>query len=1286
MQSPAYFNQKELHQQRRRRSHRPQTHQNSGQKDQQQQTSTDPKSFSPIKTSDYGEIFGGYSYSIPVLDLPPVPCADAGSGTSCFRSSVPIDLVDIFGGFADSRFGVPYEEILNHGTSASSLNGGLDKETKHDVFQSSQASNLNGGSGIKSSQANGVAAKKGFDRSGDNPNVEDTSANEQYHSCSSSDESEFDCPGAVKLEDTCSVHSASSLTSSPSSAKSPKGISHQQQKMSEFDTSVTSKKTTSANPPISMIKNDHKHDQLYVKSFSNSSKSSSVSDKAYTNTRFITVSDINLRTQPSAVPPPARPPPRVCNSEGGIKAESFKPTVKADAYCLDKNVYKASSNKETKSILSATGSSRAAPFFNMDTDVGSEAAASLAAMREAMEQAQARLKSAKVSMERKKESLQNWKKTITKVKERKLNETVPVMEINNQMISQETSENDRRPKIISVGNVVPDLEANERYFDLAEESLRRKNTKEIDPTQVSYIQDEREGKWKVKDQFFELVNNDNKSTGVHQIFEDDSNDKNSKAYPKPKADKSDKKMIKLAPELKTNDFVFAGTGNYEVNHRDAKLNEGSNVCAVEETKEILETIPDEYSQENDEKEDAILSEVLLDDQTQLHDDKRQLHEDDKKESDKFYTRLNEISETSGTNVFSESKMEVRKSTCFEEIDAHKEFVKVVDTTSNESISSDYNDNKLNASRSLLHPHQNEQGIEPQHESYIREHANHLELTYACEEDESGIKIKNHHAEDHLMQSGHDKSEFKPMGSGKIEDCSSKQNEENMHTVDENEAIIEKSRWKYFCDKIIKEAQQGDGEEHVPSKLDDEHNIKANIDTRHCDDNMVYEVASNRQENISMKGAAQVVLQSAVTEKELDDSCRNTLVDRNVESEKDKSSVAAFTSEESRRDKMVERELEEEMARKQEERSMKQEEEIAKKLEEERTRKLEEEIAREEEKERIRKQEEEIAGEEEKERIRKQEERIRKQEEERTRKLEEERTRKLEEERTRKLEEEEMIRKLEEENERKREREREIIDSRRRVAAEKAAVDRANFEARQRAFLDIREKAIAGAIRAEKIKKEARMRAERAAVEKATAEVRQRAAEKSIQDAREREEQERIRNTIYREGRDQQRNYSGARQNSQNGSDVYPGRNESETPMRQKARLERTKRTHDRAKRALEEKNKRDVMSQREVDERQRISSTLDADIRRWSNGKEGNLRALLSTLQYILGPESKWKPISLTEIITASAVKTAYKKSTLCVHPDKLQQRNASVRDKYVAEKVFELLTNAWYKFNSEER
>lgn len=32
---------------------------------------------------------------------------------------------------------------------------------------------------------------------------------------------------------------------------------------------------------------------------------------------------------------------------------------------------------------------------------------------------------------------------------------------------------------------------------------------------------------------------------------------------------------------------------------------------------------------------------------------------------------------------------------------------------------------------------------------------------------------------------------------------------------------------------------------------------------------------------------------------------------------------------------------------------------------------------------------------------------------------------------------------------------------------------------------------------------------------------------------------------------------------------------------------------------------------------QRLAKALDADIKRWSSGKEGNLRALLSTLQYV---------------------------------------------------------------------
>jgi DnaJ-class molecular chaperone len=46
----------------------------------------------------------------------------------------------------------------------------------------------------------------------------------------------------------------------------------------------------------------------------------------------------------------------------------------------------------------------------------------------------------------------------------------------------------------------------------------------------------------------------------------------------------------------------------------------------------------------------------------------------------------------------------------------------------------------------------------------------------------------------------------------------------------------------------------------------------------------------------------------------------------------------------------------------------------------------------------------------------------------------------------------------------------------------------------------------------------------------------------------------------------------------------------------------------------------------------------------------------------------------LTDLITGAAVKKVYRKATLCIHPDKVQQKGANLQQKYVAEKVFDLL------------
>jgi DnaJ-class molecular chaperone len=58
----------------------------------------------------------------------------------------------------------------------------------------------------------------------------------------------------------------------------------------------------------------------------------------------------------------------------------------------------------------------------------------------------------------------------------------------------------------------------------------------------------------------------------------------------------------------------------------------------------------------------------------------------------------------------------------------------------------------------------------------------------------------------------------------------------------------------------------------------------------------------------------------------------------------------------------------------------------------------------------------------------------------------------------------------------------------------------------------------------------------------------------------------------------------------------------------------------------------------------------------------------------VLGPEYGWQPVSLTDMITSSSVKKVYRKATLCIHPDKVQQKGASLGQKYTAEKVFDIL------------
>ncbi|KAF7071043.1 hypothetical protein CFC21_076455 [Triticum aestivum] len=309
------------------------------------------------------------------------------------------------------------------------------------------------------------------------------------------------------------------------------------------------------------------------------------------------------------------------------------------------------------------------------------------------------------------------------------------------------------------------------------------------------------------------------------------------------------------------------------------------------------------------------------------------------------------------------------------------------------------------------------------------------------------------------------------------------------------------------------------------------------------------------------------------------------------------------------------------------------------------------------------------------------------------------------------------------------------------ARERAAVDardradRAAAEAKEKAAAQTRERATAERAAVERVQQDAKRRADRAAVEKAAAEVRERqaaearerhAASAAAAAAREKQSkpddlesffgmgaransapkqraptvdptfnaQSQSRASATSASASSMRKASSTTNFTDDLSAIFGGAPvpsdefqavEGESEERRRARLERHQRTRERAAKALAEKNERDMNVQREQAERDRISESLDFEIKRWAAGKEGNLRALLSTMQYVLWPECGWQPVSLTDLITAAAVKKVYRKATLCIHPDKVQQKGANLQQKYIAEKVFDLLKEAWNKFNSEE-
>ncbi|XP_013131282.1 putative tyrosine-protein phosphatase auxilin isoform X3 [Oreochromis niloticus] len=83
----------------------------------------------------------------------------------------------------------------------------------------------------------------------------------------------------------------------------------------------------------------------------------------------------------------------------------------------------------------------------------------------------------------------------------------------------------------------------------------------------------------------------------------------------------------------------------------------------------------------------------------------------------------------------------------------------------------------------------------------------------------------------------------------------------------------------------------------------------------------------------------------------------------------------------------------------------------------------------------------------------------------------------------------------------------------------------------------------------------------------------------------------------------------------------------------------------------------------------------------WIEGKERNIRALLSTMHTVLWEgETRWKPVGMADLVTPEQVKKVYRKAVLVVHPDKA---TGQPYEQY-AKMIFMELNDAWSEFETQ--
>lgn len=143
--------------------------------------------------------------------------------------------------------------------------------------------------------------------------------------------------------------------------------------------------------------------------------------------------------------------------------------------------------------------------------------------------------------------------------------------------------------------------------------------------------------------------------------------------------------------------------------------------------------------------------------------------------------------------------------------------------------------------------------------------------------------------------------------------------------------------------------------------------------------------------------------------------------------------------------------------------------------------------------------------------------------------------------------------------------------------------------------------------------------------------------------------------------------------------------ENEPEERKELRRKRQQAARDRVAEALREKLEADAKQAAETEERHELMDSVGPKITAWAKNGRGNIRVYLSTVQDVLWEGNTWKPITMMDIVGPAQVKKAWMKVLVNIHPDKVQQRGGNLQQRFIADKVFHHMLEAYNGFASKE-